>query len=171
MFSVAFSSDTMKYLIVLSFVLVISQQCATQSANTIKVHIDQITSEYLKTEKDLWKKIDTQQILVDRGILLGEIYREHKRILNDNFGDTTIISGFDGNRFQQLINIITSIDSNTNNIKKFLSNAEYGKLTELMKISITSFEKLTEDIFRVLDDKTYWNDILMNVNKKFFFML
>lgn len=161
----------MKYLLVISIVTVISQQCATQSANTIKVHIDKITTEYLKTEKDLWKKIDTQQILVDRGILLGEIYREHKRILSDNFGDAKIINGFNGNKFQQLINIITSIDSNTNNVKTFLSNAEYGKLTELMKSSITPFEKLTENIFRVLDDKTYWNDILINVNKKFIFML
>lgn len=135
-----------------------------QSQAVQQIHVDKLTGDYLVLEKDLWKKINTQQILIDRGNLFNEIYRQHNRTVNDDFGDSQLIWGLGIQKNQRLISTTVAIDTNFKNVRHYLTNAEYPKLVDLATSVTIDLEKLLEDFFEAISDKEFWNDILSNVN-------
>lgn len=135
-----------------------------QSQAVHQIHIDKKASDYLELEKDLWKKINTQQILIDRGNLLNEIYRQHNRTVNDDLGDSQLIWSLGIQKNQRLVSTTVAIDTNFKNVRHYLTNAEYTKLVDLATSAMTNLEKLLEDFFEAISDKEFWNDILSNVN-------
>lgn len=130
-----------------------------------QIHIDKLTGEYFSIEKELWKKISTQQILLDRGSFLNEIYREHNRTESNDFGETKTIWSLGIQKYQQLINTVLSIDTNARNIKEYLVHGEYTKLMDLAKNA--QMEKSFDDLHAIISDKSFWEDILANVRELF----
>lgn len=147
-----------------------------QSQAVHQIHIDKLTSDYVELETDLWKKINTQQILIDRGNLLNEIYRQHNRTVNDNLGDSQLIWSLGIQKNQRLVSTTVAIDTNAKNVQHYLTNAEYPKLVDLATSATSNLEKLLEDFFEAISDREFWNDILSNVNFReicfhFFFLV
>lgn len=156
----------MKYFSISLIILLFSNicdVCKAQSQTIQQIQIDKLTSEYLSVEKQLWVKIGTQQILVDRGNLLNEVYREHKRILNNDFGGSKTIWSLGIQKNQQLINTMLSIDTNQRNIQDYLTNGEHTKMEDLAKSTAVSMEKSMDDLFQSITDQTFWTNILANV--------
>lgn len=136
----------------------------SQSQAVHLIHIDKLTSDYLELETDLWKKINTQQILIDRGNLLNEIYRQHNRTVNDDLGDSQLIWSLGIQKNQRLVSITVAIDTNFKNVRHYLTNAEYPKLVDLATSATANSEKSLEDFFEAISDREFWNEILSNVN-------
>lgn len=128
-----------------------------------QILIDKLTSEYIASEKALWKKIDTQLILLDRGSLLNEIYREHSRILSNDFGEHKVLWSLGIQKYERLVNTILSIDTNINNIKDYLSKAAYTKLTELAKNAATQIQQSADELSSTITRSSFWTDIVSNV--------
>lgn len=128
-----------------------------------QIHIDKLTEEYLVIEKELWKKISTQQILFDRGVFLNEIYREHNRTVFNDFGDSKSIWSLGIQKHQRLINTVLAVDTNAKNVKEYLAHAEYTKLMELAKNAVMQMEQSADELHSVISDKSFWGDILANV--------
>lgn len=131
-----------------------------------QIRIDKLTSDYLASEKALWKKIDTQLILLDRGSLLNEIYHEHLRILNNDFGENRILWSLGIQKYERLINIVLSIDTNVKNVKDYLAKSEYVKLTDLAKNAAQQMQKSTDDLNGIIGQRSFW-DNLVDVRKHF----
>lgn len=131
--------------------------------------IDKLTNEYIVQEKALWKKIDTQLILLDRGSLLNEIYREHSRILNNDFGDTKLLWSLGIQKYERLINTVLAIDTNIKNIKAYLMKAEYARLTDLAKNAASQMIQSADDLNTIIANKPFWTDLASNVT--YFFRL
>lgn len=129
--------------------------------------IDKITSEYIVQEKALWKKIDTQLILLDRGSLLNEIYREHSRILNNDFGETKLIWSLGIQKYEKLINTVLAIDTNIKNIKAYLMKAEYARLMDLAKNAAPQMLQSADDLSTIIGNASFWADIVSSVNNIF----
>lgn len=125
-----------------------------------QILIDKLTSEYIQTEKTLWKKIDTQQILLDRGSLLNEIYREHSNILNNNLDGNKVLYSLGNPKYQQLLNIISSIDINTNNIKQHLARAEFTKLLDLAKNAAIQIQQSSDGLNAIIGHRSFWSDLI-----------
>lgn len=125
--------------------------------------IDKLTNEYIVQEKALWKKIDTQLILLDRGSLLNEIYREHSRILNNDFGDTKLLWSLGIQKYERLINTVLAIDTNIKNIKAYLMKAEYARLTDLAKNAASQMIQSADDLNTIIANKPFWTDLASNV--------
>lgn len=141
---------------------------ATQSIDIVraqtKVPIDIFTVDYLKAERNLWQKIDVQQILIDRGNLLNEIYREHNRTLHNDIGNAnTIISLSDNGKFRPTINTVRSIESHTGNVKEALAKGDYARAARLLKNSMAEIERLTDTMLQTVGDNSFWMEILTNV--------
>lgn len=152
-------------------ILTIQNGCTAQSQTVQQIFTDKLTSEYLGNEKNLWKKIDTQQILIDRGQLFNEIYREHNKTVNNDFGDTKTIWSLGIQKNQRLINTVLAIDTNYKNVRHYLTNAEYVKLVDLAKSATTQMEKSMDDLFEAINEKTFWTDILSDVKLNILFLL
>lgn len=155
----------MKFILFALFVLFIS------SENVFGDHqilIDKLTNEYLTNEKALWKKIDTQLILLDRGSLLNEIYREHSRILNNDFGEHKVVWSLGIQKYEQLINTVLSIDTNVKNVKDYLTKAEYTKLADLAKNAATPMHQSLNNLHNIISQRSFWTD-LVNVRAFFVF--
>lgn len=135
-----------------------------QSQAVHQILIDKLTSDYIELETDLWKKINTQQILIDRGNLLNEIYRQHNRTVNDDFDDSQLIWSLGIQKNQRLVSTTVAIDTNFKNVQHYLTNAEYPKLVDLATSATTNLKKLMADFFEAMSDRQFWNDILSNVN-------
>lgn len=129
--------------------------------------IDKITTEYIVQEKSLWKKIDTQLILLDRGSLLNEIYREHSRILNNDFGEAKLIWSLGIQKYEKLINTVLAIDTNIKNIKAYLMKAEYARLMELAKNAAPQMRQSADDLSTIIGSVSFWTDIVSSVNNTF----
>lgn len=125
-----------------------------------QILVDKLTSEYLIKEEALWKKINTQLILLDRGSLLNEIYREHSRILNNDFGEHKILFGLGIQKYEPLINTILSIDTNVKNIKEYLRRADYTKLADLAKNAASQMQRSLNDLQNVISQRSFWNDLI-----------
>lgn len=125
-----------------------------------QILIDELTKEYVLSEKALWKKIDTQLILLDRGTLLNEIYREHSRILNNDFGDNTLLRSLEVKKFEKLINTVLSIDTNVKNIKDYLAKGEYTKLIDLAKNSATQMGQSAADLNNIIGQRSFWLELV-----------
>lgn len=135
-----------------------------------QILIEKLTSEYLPKEKSLWKKIDTQLILLDRGSLLNEIYREHSRIFNE-FGENNELSEIklllnsNTHKHDKLISTVQSIDTNVKNIKEYLSKGQYAKLTDLAKNAVDQIQNAANDLYNITGKRSFWVDL---VNVSFF---
>lgn len=129
-----------------------------------QIQIDKLASDYLELELDLWKKINTQQIFINRGNLLHEIYRQHNRTVNDDLDDSQLIWILGIQKNQRLVSKTVAIDTNFKNVRHYLTNAEYPKLVDLATSATANSEKLLEDFFEAISDKEFWDDILSNVN-------
>lgn len=135
-----------------------------------QILIDKLTNEYLASEKALWKKIDTQLILLDRGSLLNEIYHEHLRILNNDFGENRVLWNLGIQKYEKLINIVLSIDTNVKNIKDYLTKSQYAKLIDLAQNAAQQIQKSTDDLNAIIGQRSFWND-LVDVRQFFFFII
>lgn len=145
----------MKLLLFGIVLLFTSAKCGDQ-----QILIDKLTIEYLAVEKALWKKIDTQLILLDRGSLLSEIYHEHSRILNNDFGENRLLWSLGIQKYERLINIVLSIDTNVKNIKDYLIKSEYVKLVELARSAGQQMQKSAADLDDIVGQRSFWNDLL-----------
>lgn len=132
-----------------------------------QILIDKLTNEYLASEKALWKKIDTQLILLDRGSLLNEIYHEHLRILNNDFGENRVLWNLGIQKYEKLINIVLSIDTNVKNIKDYLTKSQYAKLIDLVQNAAQQIQKSTDDLNAIIGQRSFWSE-LVDVRKFFF---
>lgn len=129
--------------------------------------IDKLTSQYIVQERALWKKVDTQLILLDRGSLLNEIYREHSRILNNDFGESKLLWSLGIQKYERLINTVLSIDTNIKNIKAYLMKAEYARLTDLAKNAALQMLQSAVDLNGIIGNNAFWADLVMNVTNIF----
>lgn len=129
-----------------------------------KIPVDRVTIDYLQAELNLWQKIDVQQILIDRGNLLNEIYREHNRTLQNDIADAkTIISLSDNGKFRQLFDTVRAIETHTANVKESLEKGDNARVARLLKHSMTEIEQLSETILQAVNDNSFWMNILTNV--------
>lgn len=124
-----------------------------------QIRIDKLTIDYIQTEKALWKKIDTQLILLDRGSLLNEIYREHSNILNNDFDANKVLYSLGNQKYQQLNNIIASIETNTNNIKQHLARAEFTKLLDLARSTAFQVQQSADALNAIIGHRSFWPDL------------
>ncbi|XP_031621010.1 uncharacterized protein LOC116339329 [Contarinia nasturtii] len=130
-----------------------------------QILIDKFTSEYFPKEKALWKKIDTQLILLDRGSLLNEIYREHSRILSDfgennEFGEIKVLKSLGVQKYSRLISTVQTITSNVKNIKEHLAKAEYTKLVDLAKNAANQIQNSANDLHNIIGKRSFWIDLV-----------
>lgn len=129
----------------------------------LQIQIDKLTSEYIATEKQLWKKIDTQLILIDRGSLLNEIYHEHNQFLRNNFGDSRVLWNLSIQKYEPLINTVLSIDTNAKNIQDYLAKAEYAKLADLAKSNAAQMQQAADHLNATIGRSAFWNDLISSV--------
>lgn len=138
------------------------------SATTSKVSrifIDSLANDYLAVEKVLWSKIETQQLLVDRGQLMDEIYREHKRILEADFGQHATIWSLGLQRHAKLFNEILAINTNAQNIKGYIFDKENDKVLELVQNAHVQMEKSATEFYQLISDKSFWDNVILNVGE------
>lgn len=146
----------------------IKSEMATAPASTPKVSrifIDNLANDYLAVEKALWSKIETQQLLVERGQLLDEIYREHKRILEADFGYHATIWSLGLQRNVRLFNGILAINTNAQNIKEYIFDKENDKVLELVQNAHEQMEKSATEFYQLISDKPFWDNVLLNVSE------
>lgn len=125
-----------------------------------QILIDKLASEYISVEKALWKKIDTQLILLDRGSFLSEIYREHTRILNNDFDEHKVVFSLGIQKYQRLINTVLSIDTNARNIKEYLSKSQYVKLVDLAQNAATQMQQSADELHAIIGQRSFWTDLV-----------
>lgn len=131
-----------------------------------KVAVDQWTADYLRTERSLWQHIDVQQILVDRGNLLGEIYREHNRTLHKGIGAAaTIVRLSDPAKFRPLLDAVRSIESHTVAVSEALAKGDNARVARLLKNSMAEIEQLPETVLRRIGDTAFWTEAMSNVRQ------
>lgn len=128
-----------------------------------QIQIDKFTTEYIALEKGLWKKIDTQLILIDRGSLLNEIYHKHAEFLRRDFGDTRLISDLGIQKYERLMCTVSSIDTNVKNIRDYLSKAEYAKMADLAKNAAGEMQQAANDLNTTIGSGSFWNDLITSV--------
>lgn len=128
-----------------------------------QIEIDKLTTEYVLLEKALWKKIDTQLILIDRGSLLNEIYHNHDEFLQQDFGASQIVSSLGIQRYEPLINAISSIDTNVKNSQNYLRKAEYAKMVDLAKSTAGRMQQAANDLNTTIGSSSFWNDLVTSV--------
>lgn len=131
----------------------------------LRIHIDTVANDYLAMEKALWTKIEQQQLLVERGQLLDEIYREHKRILEVNFGDHATIFSLGLQRNAKLFNEILAINANTANLKEYIFARENDKVLELVQNAHEQMERSATEFYQLISDKSLWDNIVDNVSE------
>lgn len=131
----------------------------------MRIYIDTLANDYLAMEKMLWSKIETQQLLVERGILLDEIYREHKRILEANFGQHATIWSLGLQRHAKLFNEILAINTNARNIKEYIFAKENDKVLELAQNAHEQMENSAAEFYKLISDKSFWENIVYNVSE------
>lgn len=129
-----------------------------------QILIDKLASEYIASEKALWKKIDTQLILLDRGSLLNEVYHEHARILKNDFGENRVLWSLGIQKYEQLINTVLSIDTNVRNIRDYLMNSEYVKLADLAKNAAAQMQRSADDLHAAVGRASFWSDLALSVS-------
>lgn len=128
-----------------------------------KIHIDKLTSAYIASEKAIWKKIDTQLILIDRGSLLNEIYHEHDQFLRNDFGDDRALWNLGIQNYESLINTVLSINTNTKNIQDYLNKADYAKLGDLAKNAAGQMLQAASSLNATIGSLSFWNDLTTKV--------
>lgn len=124
-----------------------------------KIQVDKLTTEYITLEKALWKKVDTQLILIDRGSLLNEIYHKHAEFLRQDFGDSRVIGNLGIQKYQPLITTALSIDTNLKNIQDYLTKAEYTKMADLAKNAAGQMQQAANDLNTTIGSSSFWNDL------------
>lgn len=132
---------------------------------TMRIFIDTLADNYLTVEKTLWKKIEMQQLLVERGQLLDEIYREHKRILEADFGQHATIWSLGLQRHAKLFNEILAINTNAQNIKEYIFAKENENILELSQNAHEQMEKSATEFYQLISDKSFWENIVYNVSR------
>lgn len=130
-----------------------------------RIHIDTLANDYLAVEKLLWSKIEMQKLLVDRGQLLDEIYREHKRILESEFGQHTTIWSLGLQKHAKLFNDILAINTNAQNIKEYIFAKENDKVLDLAQNAHEQMEKSATEFYQLISDKSFWDNVVYNVSK------
>lgn len=128
-----------------------------------QIQIDKLASAYIASEKALWKKIDTQLILIDRGSLLNEIYHEHAQFLQSDFGDSRVLWNLGIQKYEPLINTVLSINTNVKNIQDYLTKAEYAKLGDLAKNAGGQMLQAESDLNATIGRISFWNDLATKV--------
>lgn len=129
-----------------------------------RIYIDTLADDYLAVERALWSKIEAQQLLVDRGQLLDEIYREHKRILEADFGQHATIWSLGLQRHAKLFNDILAINTNAQNIKEYIFAKENDKVLELAQNAHEQMEKSATEFHELISDKSFWDNVVYNVS-------
>lgn len=161
---------------VLCFVLIVHRiDSATESGvplasaavtpKVARIHIDTLANDYLAIEKLLWSKIEMQKLLVDRGQLLDEIYREHKRILESEFGQHTTIWSLGLQKHAKLFNDILAINTNAQNIKEYIFAKENDKVLDLAQNAHEQMEKSATEFYQLISDKLFWDNVVYTVSK------
>lgn len=138
---------------------------AAATPKALRIFVDSLTNDYLAIEKTLWTKIEMQQLLVERGQLLDEIYREHKRILEADFGQHATIWSLGLQRHAKLINEILAINTNAQNIKEYIFAKENDKVLELAQNAHEQMETSATEFYQLISDKSFWDNIAYNVSK------
>lgn len=128
-----------------------------------QVHIDKLTSAYIASEKAIWKKINTQLILIDRGSLLNELYHEHAQFLRNDFGDSRVLWNLRIQKYEPLINTVLSINTNAKSIQDYLTKAEYAKLADLAKNAAGQMLQAANDLNATIGSLSFWNDLARSV--------
>lgn len=141
-----------------------AEQKPSELIKSHRVYIDSLTEKYLTIEKELWTKIDTKQLIVERGELLNEIYREHGNVFDEDFGSTNTIWTLGIQQHEKLIHNILAINSNAQNNKQYLLSKEYPKVIDLAKNAMEQMENTATDFYHMISEKSFWNNILFNVS-------
>lgn len=128
-----------------------------------RIYIDTLADDYLAVEKVLWSKIEAQQLLVDRGQLLDEIYREHKRILEADFGQYATIWSLGLQRNAPLFNGILAMNANAQNFKEYIFAKENDKVLELAQNAHEQMEKSVTEFHHWIGDKSFWDGVIHDV--------
>lgn len=128
-----------------------------------QIRIDKLTSAYIRSEKALWKKINTQLILIDRGSLLNEIYHEHAQFLQNDFGEGSVLWQLGIQKYEPLIATVLSINTNAKNIQDYLTKAEYAKLADLAKNAAGQMLHAANNLNATIGQITFWNDLASSV--------
>lgn len=135
------------------------------SSKVSRIFIDSLANDYLAVEKALWMKIEKQQLLVERGQLLDEIYREHKRILEADFGQHATFWSLGLQRHAKLFNQILAINTNAQNIKKYIFDKENDKVLELVQNAHEQMEKSATEFYELISAKSFWDNVVLNVGE------
>lgn len=130
-----------------------------------RIYVDILANDYLAIEKTLWTKIEKQQLLVERGQLLDEIYREHKRILEADFGQYATIWSLGLQRNVKLFNNILAINTNAQNVKEYIFGNENDKVLELAQNAHEQMENSATEFYQLINDKSFWENVVYNVSK------
>lgn len=128
-----------------------------------QIQIDKLTSAYIASEKAIWKKIDTQLILIDRGSLLNEIYHEHVQFLGNDFGGGSVLWHLGIQKYESLIGTLLSINTNAKNIQDYLTKAEYAKLADLAKNAAGQMLASANSLNATIGSISFWSDLATNV--------
>lgn len=127
------------------------------------IHIDKLASAYIASEKAMWKKLDTQLILIDRGSLLNEIYHEHALFLRNDFGDGGVLWKLGIQKYESLIGTVLAINTNAKNIQDYLTKAEYAKLADLAKNAAGQMLQSANSLNATIGSISFWSDLATNV--------
>lgn len=131
-----------------------------------KVAVDQLTADYLRSERSLWQHIDVQQILVDRGNLLGEIYREHNRTLHKGIGAAaTIVRLSEPAKFRPLLDAVRATESHSAAVTEALAKGDNARVARLLRNSMAEIERLPETVARTVGDTAFWTEAMSNVRQ------
>lgn len=146
------------YLLLLIFVILPN---ATKSTDSNIVLVDQLTTDYLEAEENLWSVIEKRE-----DSTLQQIYNVHMEFLNRHYGESNVLlHGFYALNSPKLINNIITINETSHEIaREFFEHRNYTVL------SMKAFEGINLDkTFKSICELTinsadFWN-ILKNVSE------
>lgn len=123
--------------------------------------VDQLTKDYLRAEKELWKVIERRE-----DSTLQQIYNVHTEFLNRQYGESNILlNGKHLNKNQIVISSVNAINETSHDIaREFFEHRNYTVLS-LKAFDGITLDKTFQQIYNeTINSTKFWNS-LKNVSK------
>lgn len=157
----------MQYL-VFAFVLFFGwhwSPCESTPPQQYRANLDILASDYLKTEKTLWSRINSDKEI--RPNLLPEIYEAHKNILEKDFGETGVIWELGIRLHQHIIGNVLSINTTSKNLREALVSKQYANAITLAELAVNQTVDAAKALYQMTTVAGFWSHISVNVNMPF----
>ena len=127
-------------------------------------HIDEITIEYMQTERSLWNLLRSSQT----STTLSQIYQRHEKFLGKDFGEFGI---FQAMRFRSnpiFSKTLRIVSDNINSINKTATNGynllRHNSLEDLSAYSMDVIGHIETSVYRIFEltiDANFWASVKM----------